>query len=88
MPKPTITKQDRLIDDGVMHTHGVTDELVQTMAALSRARRALLAGLDEVEDARRCIRQSAAEAHNLGAVWTGLRALRLVSPRGRVQVAA
>lgn len=85
MPKPSITTQDRLIDDAVCFTGDVTDDLVQIMARLNRSHAALITTLDDVEVARRLVRAAAANAHNLGPVHTALRKLRMVAPGGRVQ---
>lgn len=85
MPKTSITRQDRLIDDGVCLTGDTRDELVQIMARLNRSHAALIEVLDEVESARRMVRQAATHTHGLGAVWDGLRCMRLVAPGGRVQ---
>lgn len=88
MPKPSITQQDRLIDDGVCMTGDVQDELVQLMARLNRSHDALVQVLDDVEGARRLVRHTAAHTHGLGGVWSALRRLRLVAPGGRVQAVA
>ena len=85
MPKTSTTRQDRLIDDGVCLTGDTRDELVQIMARLNRSHAALIEVLDEVESARRMVRQAATHTHGLGAVWDGLRCMRLVAPGGRVQ---
>lgn len=85
MPKPSITRQDRLIDDGVCLTADTRDELVQIMARLNRSHAALVELLDDVEAARRMVRQAASHTHGFAAVWDGLRALRMVAPGGRVQ---